>query len=37
VRVFVDQVFELDEVHQAHTVLEGGHAKGKIVLKVADG
>lgn len=37
VRVFVDQVFDLDAVRQAHVLLEGGHSRGKIVLKVADG
>lgn len=37
VRVFVDQVFELCDVHQAHGLLEGGHSRGKIVLKVANG
>jgi len=37
VRVFVDQIFELRDVHRAHSLLEGGHSRGKIVLKVAEG
>ena len=37
VRVFVDQVFELDEVADAHRALETGHTRGKVVLKVSDG
>ena len=37
VRVFVDQVFDLDQAAQAHTALETGHTRGKIVLKVSDG
>lgn len=37
VRVFVDQVFDLSEAAQAHTALETGHTRGKIVLKVSDG
>jgi NADPH:quinone reductase-like Zn-dependent oxidoreductase len=36
VRVFVDQVFDLDEAATAHTALETGHTRGKIVLKVSD-
>lgn len=36
VRVFVDQVFDLDEAAAAHTALETGHTRGKIVLKVSD-
>jgi len=36
VRVFVDQVFPLDDVAAAHTALETGHTRGKIVLTVAD-
>jgi NADPH:quinone reductase-like Zn-dependent oxidoreductase len=35
--VFVDQVFDLDQAPTAHTSLETGHTRGKIVLKVADG
>ena len=37
VRVFVDQVFELDRAAEAHLSLETGHTRGKIVLKVSDG
>lgn len=37
VRVFVDQVFELSDAAAAHTALETGHTRGKIVLKVSDG
>ena len=37
VRVFVDQVFDLDQAAQAHAALETGHTRGKIVLKVSDG
>jgi len=37
VRVFVDQVFDLDKASEAHTALETGHTRGKIVLKVSDG
>ena len=36
VRVFVDQVFPLEEAPAAHTALETGHTRGKIVLKVSD-
>ena len=32
----VDQVFKLDEVKQAHQYLEKGHARGKVVLKIAE-
>jgi NADPH:quinone reductase-like Zn-dependent oxidoreductase len=37
VRVYVDQVFELDQVRAAHEALETGHTRGKLVLKVSDG
>jgi NADPH:quinone reductase-like Zn-dependent oxidoreductase len=37
VRVFVDQVFDLDAAAEAHTAVETGHTRGKIVLKVSDG
>jgi NADPH:quinone reductase-like Zn-dependent oxidoreductase len=36
VRVFVDQVFDLDAAADAHRSLETGHTRGKIVLKVSD-
>src|SRR5690606_37824052 len=34
VRVFVDQVFDLSDVADAHRALESGHTRGKIVLTV---
>lgn len=37
VRVFVDQVFDLEEAAAAHTAIENGHTRGKIVLSVSDG
>jgi NADPH:quinone reductase-like Zn-dependent oxidoreductase len=37
VKVFVDQVFDLTEVAKAHTALETGHTRGKIVLNVSGG
>ena len=37
VRVFVDKVFTLDTVAEAHEALETGHTRGKIVLTVSDG
>lgn len=37
VRVFVDQVFDLENAPAAHTAVETGHTRGKIVLKVSDG
>ena len=36
VRVFVDHIFELENAAAAHTELEAGHTRGKIVLKVSD-
>jgi len=36
VRVFVDQIFELADAAESHTVLEQGHTRGKLVLKVSD-
>jgi NADPH:quinone reductase-like Zn-dependent oxidoreductase len=37
VRVHVDQIFDLEQATDAHRALEGGHTRGKIVLKVAEG
>jgi NADPH:quinone reductase-like Zn-dependent oxidoreductase len=37
VRVHVDSIFELDQVADAHRMLELGHTRGKLVLKVAEG
>ena len=36
VKVFVDQVFDLEDAPDAHRALETGHTRGKIVLKVSD-
>ncbi|RWZ68397.1 NADP-dependent oxidoreductase [Labedella populi] len=36
VKVFVDDVFDLDRVSEAHTLLEDGHTRGKLVVKIAD-
>ena len=35
VRVHVEQEFPLEEGAEAHRVLEGGHVRGKLVLRVA--
>lgn len=37
VRVYVDQVFDLEDAAKAHEAIESGHTRGKIVLKVAEG
>jgi NADPH:quinone reductase-like Zn-dependent oxidoreductase len=37
VKVFVDQVFDLEEAPRAHEAVETGHTRGKIVLTVCDG
>lgn len=36
VKVYVDQVFALDEAAKAHAALETGHTRGKIVLTVSE-
>ena len=36
VKVFVDQVFDLEDAADAHRALETGHTRGKIVLTVSD-
>ena len=36
VRVNIDQVFDLADGASAHRALEGGHTRGKIVLRVSD-
>lgn len=36
IQVYVDKVFDLDEASAAHTELERGHTRGKIVLRVSD-
>jgi NADPH:quinone reductase-like Zn-dependent oxidoreductase len=33
----VDQIFPLDAIADAHRAIEGGHTRGKIVVKVAEG
>ncbi|MET0302996.1 MAG: NADP-dependent oxidoreductase [Microbacteriaceae bacterium] len=37
VRVYVDGVYDLLDAGDAHRALEGGHTRGKLVLKVCDG
>ncbi|TPW73648.1 NADP-dependent oxidoreductase [Schumannella sp. 10F1B-5-1] len=37
VRVFVDGVYDLADAAEAHRALEGGHTRGKLVLKVCEG
>ncbi|MEO8528950.1 MAG: NADP-dependent oxidoreductase [Pseudolysinimonas sp.] len=37
VKVFVDQVFDLEDAADAHRAIEEGHTRGKLVLKVAEG
>jgi NADPH2:quinone reductase len=32
VKVHIEKTFTLDEVAQAHELLEGGHVRGKLVL-----
>lgn len=36
VRVYVDRVLPLDDVAEAHRLIESGHTRGKIVLAVAE-
>lgn len=36
VKVHVDRIFDLDDAAEAHRLLEEGHTRGKIVLKVAE-
>lgn len=36
VQVYIDKVFDLKDAAQAHTALEEGHTRGKIVLRVSD-
>lgn len=36
IRVYVDRVFDLADAAAAHTELERGHTRGKIVLRVSD-
>jgi NADPH:quinone reductase-like Zn-dependent oxidoreductase len=37
VKVYVDHVYDLDDAADAHRAIEGGHTRGKLVLKVAEG
>lgn len=36
VQVYIDKVFDLEDAAAAHTELERGHTRGKIVLRVSD-
>lgn len=36
IQVYVDRVFDLGDAQDAHTELEQGHTRGKIVLRVSD-
>ncbi len=36
VQVYVDRVFDLADAAEAHELLEAGHTRGKIVLRVSD-
>ncbi|MFH8249141.1 NADP-dependent oxidoreductase [Microbacterium sp. B2969] len=36
VQVYIDRVFDLADAAEAHTELEKGHTRGKIVLRVSD-
>lgn len=37
VRVHVDEIFPLDRIAEAHAAIEGGHTRGKIAVKIAEG
>lgn len=37
VRVHVDEIFPLERIAEAHAAIEGGHTRGKIAVKVAEG
>ncbi len=36
-KVYVDRVFDLEDAADAHRVLEEGHTRGKLVLRITDG
>jgi NADPH2:quinone reductase len=35
IKTFVDNVFSLNEIDQAHQLVESGHSKGKTVIKLS--
>jgi NADPH:quinone reductase-like Zn-dependent oxidoreductase len=37
IRVYVDEVFDLEDAAAAHRHMESAHARGKVVLNVARG
>ena len=37
IKVYVDEVFDLEDAAEAHRHMESGHARGKVVLNVARG
>jgi NADPH:quinone reductase-like Zn-dependent oxidoreductase len=37
VRVHIDQVLDLDRAAEAHELIERGHTRGTIVLRVSEG
>ncbi|WP_435404948.1 NADP-dependent oxidoreductase [Microbacterium aurantiacum] len=36
IQVYIDQVVDLDDAARAHTLIEEGHTRGKVVLRVSD-
>lgn len=36
IQVYIDQVVELDDAARAHALIEEGHTRGKVVLRVSD-
>ena len=34
IKVFVKNIFRLDEIDQAHQIVESGHSIGKTVIKI---
>jgi NADPH:quinone reductase-like Zn-dependent oxidoreductase len=37
IKVYVDEVFDLEDAAEAHRHMQSGHARGKVVLNVARG